>query len=142
VLVGADLSFQLPEANSERHEAALAEMAPALVEARRDVHVVVRHVLRHLLLTGKTNMTDVAAHLGIHPRTLRRRLRREETSFEEVRDEVRYAVARELLRLGALSVSDIALTLDYASASSFVHAFRRWSGTSPTNWRHGANRTR
>jgi AraC-like DNA-binding protein len=44
-------------------------------------------------------------------------------------------VARQLLLLGALNITDIALTLDYSSASSFVHAFRRWSGMSPGAWR-------
>mgnify|MGYP000069414402 CR=1 FL=1 len=40
-----------------------------------------------------------------------------------------------LLMLGALGIADIAFTLDYASLSSFVHAFRRWSGMSPGRWR-------
>ena len=80
-------------------------------------------------------MEDVAGRLGLHPRTLRRRLRQEGTSFEAIKDEVRYAAARELLMLGALDIADIAFTLDYASVSSFVHAFRRWSGMSPGRWR-------
>lgn len=80
-------------------------------------------------------MEDVAGRLAIHPRTLRRRLRQEGTSFEDIKDEVRYSAARELLMLGALDISDIAFTLDYATVSSFVHAFRRWSGMSPGLWR-------
>ena len=82
-------------------------------------------------------MVDVAERLGLHPRTLRRRLREEGTSFEAIKDEVRYAAARELLMLGALGIADISFTLDYASVSSFVHAFRRWSGMSPGLWRQG-----
>lgn len=85
-------------------------------------------------------MSDVAAYLECHPRSLRRKLRQEGTSFEEIKDEVRYATARELLRLGALSITDIAITLDFASASSFVHTFRRWSDTSPIKWRDKAGR--
>ena len=84
---------------------------------------------------GFANMEDVALRLGLHPRTLRRRLRQEGTSFETIKDEVRHAAARELLMLGALGIADIAFTLDYASVSSFVHAFRRWSGVSPGRWR-------
>jgi AraC-like DNA-binding protein len=57
------------------------------------------------------------------------------SSFEAIKDEVRHATARELLMLGALDVADIAFTLDYASASSFIHAFRRWSGMSLGQWR-------
>lgn len=95
----------------------------------------VRHLLRPLLLVGQGRMEDVAAQLGLHPRTLRRRLRQEGTSFDALKDEVRHAAARELLMLGALGIADIAFTLDYASVSSFVHAFRRWSGMPPGLWR-------
>jgi AraC-like DNA-binding protein len=66
---------------------------------------------------------------------MRRRLRREGTTFESIKDEVRFTAARELLMLGALGITDIAFTLDYSSVSSFVHAFRRWSGMSPGLWR-------
>ena len=85
-------------------------------------------------------MENVADRIGIHSRTMRRQLRREGTTFELIKDEVRYAAARELLLLGALSITDIAVTLDYATASSFVHAFRRWSGVSPGLWRSKASR--
>ena len=86
----------------------------------------------------KGGMVDVAERLGLHPRAMRRRLRGEGTTFEAIKDEVRYAAARELLMLGALGIADISFTLDYATASSFVHAFRRWSGESPGLWRKGA----
>ncbi|MCB1487077.1 MAG: AraC family transcriptional regulator ligand-binding domain-containing protein [Bauldia sp.] len=135
VFGAAKLGFRLPEADGVLHRAALAELAPGLAAARSKMRGLVPHVLRHLMMTGQAGMEDVAAHVGIHPRSLRRRLREEGTTFEEIKDEVRYAVARELLRLGALNMTDIALTLDYSSASAFDHAFMRWSGTSPTRWR-------
>jgi AraC-like DNA-binding protein len=86
---------------------------------------------------GTAGMAELAGQLGLHPRTLRRRLQREGTAFETIKDEVRHTAARELLRLGDLSIADISATLDYASPSAFVHAFRRWSGTSPGRWRDG-----
>jgi AraC-like DNA-binding protein len=135
VLRTASLAFPLPEANRTEHGTILAALAPGLAEARSNTTGLVRHVLRELLLTGSSGMEEVAARLGTHPRSLRRKLRSQQTTFEEIKDEVRYAVARELLTLGALNITDIAITLDYSSASSFVHAFRRWSGTSPAAWR-------
>jgi AraC-like DNA-binding protein len=47
-------------------------------------------------------------------------------------DETRYLVARRILRDTALPVTDFAAALDYSDAASFVRAFRRWSGTSPS----------
>ena len=135
LLTPSSLAFRLPEADIGLHEQARARLASALEDSRRDMGGHVRHLLRPLLLVGQGKMEDVAGRLGLHPRTLRRRLRQEGTSFEAIKDEVRYAAARELLMLGALGIADIAFTLDYASVSSFVHAFRRWSGMSPGRWR-------
>jgi AraC-like DNA-binding protein len=135
LLTRASLALRLPEADTGLHKQARAQLALALRESRREVSGHVRHLLRPLLLSGQGKMKDVAGRLGLHTRTLRRRLREEGTRFEAVKDEVRFAVARELLMLGAPGIADIAFTLDYASVSSFVHAFRRWSGMSPALWR-------
>lgn len=135
LLTPSNLAFRLPEADVVQHEQALARLASAIKESRRDMGGHVRHLLRPQLLIGQARMEDVAARLGLHPRTLRRRLRQEGTHFEAIKDEVRYAAARELMMLGALGITDIAFTLNYASVSSFVNAFRRWSGMSPGRWR-------
>jgi AraC-like DNA-binding protein len=135
LLTQSNLAFRLPEADAGLHDKARARLASALEESQREMSGHVRHLLRPLLLVGQGNMVDVAGRLGLHPRTLRRRLREEGSSFEAIKDEVRYAAARELLMLGALDIADIAFTLGYASVSSFVHAFRRWSGMSPGLWR-------
>jgi AraC-like DNA-binding protein len=60
---------------------------------------------------------------------LRRRLAESGTSFQELLDEVREALAQELLT--TLAVEDVALRLGYAEASSFIHAFKRWKGVTP-----------
>lgn len=135
LLTPASLAFPLPEADADLHRQARSRLQSALAGPHREIAGQVRHVLRPLLLTGLGRMTDVASHLGLHPRSLRRRLAEEGTHFEAIKDDVRHATARELLMLGALGIADIAFTLDYASASAFVHAFRRWSGMSPGRWR-------
>ena len=138
LLTPSSLAFKLPEANADLHEQARARLASALENSRAGLTGQIRHVLRPLLLVGKGSMVNVAGRLGLHPRTLRRRLQREGARFEAIKDDVRYAAARELLLLGALGIADIAFTLDYASVSAFVHAFRRWSGISPGLWRQRA----
>jgi len=135
LLTPASLAFRLPQADIGLHEQARARLASALEASQREMGGHVRHLLRPQLLMGQAKMEDVAGRLGLHPRTLRRRLRQEGASFEAIKDEVRHTAARELLMLGALGIADIAFTLDYASVSSFVHAFRRWSGMSPGRWR-------
>ena len=139
LLPASSLDDRLPEADSVLHGKALAGLVSALEQSRGETSGLVRHLLRSLLLIGQASMEEVARRLGLHPRAMRRRLQREGTTFEDIKDEVRYAVARELLLLGDLGITDIAVTLDYATASSFVHAFRRWSGMPPGLWRSRAS---
>jgi AraC-like DNA-binding protein len=135
VLARSSLAFRLPEADIDLHERALARLAANSDTSLLEMRAQVRHLLRPFLLMGRGRMEDIASRLSVQPRTMRRRLKQEGTTFEAIKDEVRYAAARELLMLGVLSITDIAVTLDYASASSFVDAFRRWSGLSPGLWR-------
>ena len=50
-------------------------------------------------------------------------------------DEGRFEIARQMLEDSEMPVSQIAAMLDYADASAFTRAFRRWSGTTPARWR-------
>jgi AraC-like DNA-binding protein len=138
LLRASTLAFRLPDADRDQHDRAVAGLVSVMDGTRGEVHGRVRHLLRPLLLMGKGGMEDMAERLGMHPRALRRRLAKEGTTLEAIKDEVRFAAARELLMLGDLNIIDIAVTLDYATASSFVHAFRRWSGMSPGRWRANA----
>jgi AraC-like DNA-binding protein len=97
---------------------------------------VVIRILHSAIITGQANEERVAELLKMHSRTLRRRLREFETSFEEILDQVRYTTAQRLLQDTGMPVGKIASTLGYSDASSFTRAFRRWSGFTPSQWRH------
>jgi len=68
-------------------------------------------------------------------RTLNRRLNAFGTGFQELADEIRLEIARQMLEDSTMEVIQIALLLDYADASAFTRAFRRWTGTTPASWR-------
>jgi AraC-like DNA-binding protein len=95
----------------------------------------VRAVLRTALLTGHARSDHVAALFSMHARTLNRRLDAYGTGFQQLLDESRFEIARQMLEDSAMEVSQIASMLDYADASAFTRAFRRWSGTTPARWR-------
>ena len=135
ILRRAALGFPLPTADRATHDARLAAVAPLIAQAPWGEAAEVGHALRSSLLTGRAGMPEIAAHLGTTPRTLRRALAAEGATFEAVRDRVRFAMARELLALTPLAIGDIALTLDFATSSAFVRAFRRWTGLPPGAWR-------
>lgn len=73
----------------------------------------------------------VAEGLKISPRTLRRRLQSEQTSFQHVMDDCRFTLAKKHLAEGKLSLTELAAALGFAEPSTFYRAFRRWSGTTP-----------
>ncbi len=95
----------------------------------------VGRVLRARVLFGNGSLEEVAAHLSMHPRTLKRRLQAEGTSFRSLLNESRFQLARQLLAGTRIEVTDIALALGYSELSGFTHAFQRWSGTAPSEWR-------
>jgi AraC-like DNA-binding protein len=72
----------------------------------------------------------------MQPRTLNRRLNAFGLSFQDLVDEGRYEIARQALLDTDMNVSHVAALLDYADASSFVRAFQRWSGKTPSQWRN------
>jgi AraC-like DNA-binding protein len=130
-----DMSFPLPSADRAARDEALRKLAAMTGATPWGWVGRTRHVLRALILEGRSGMPEVARHLGLGPRTLRRALSREGTTFEEIRDAVRLAMAKELLTMSSLAISDLALTLDYATPSAFITAFRRWTGQPPAAWR-------
>jgi len=95
----------------------------------------VRQVLRSALITGYFSESEIAALFSMHSHTFRRRLDASATSFHELVDECRFEMAREMLLNTSLSVSEVSTSLGYSRASSFIRAFRRWSGVTPGQWR-------
>jgi AraC-like DNA-binding protein len=109
------------------------------LEARHapDFPETVRGLLRSALFTGHGHIEGIATLLSIHSRTLSRRLEEHGVGFQELVDEVRFEIARQMLGETSLEAWQIAESLGYASASAFSRAFRRWSGATPGAWRKG-----
>ena len=71
----------------------------------------------------------------LSPSTFRRRLEREGCSYQEIKDEVRRAVAFEQLRESRASIGHIAEQLGFQEPSAFHRAFKKWTGESPGKYR-------
>lgn len=97
----------------------------------------VRRTIRLLLMADQCSREEVAHRLGLHPRTLGRRLQQCGTTFQDLLDETRLEVARQLLRGTRSSVARIAASLGYHDPTVFTRAFRRWTGTTPRDYRAG-----
>lgn len=97
-------------------------------------------LLRALLRAGLFKQEEVAALLGINRRTLGRQLRSAGTTFRYEVEAMRFAQAKHLLADATLNTKQVAFTLSYVDVSAFTHAFKRWSGMSPGQWRKSKDR--
>lgn len=74
---------------------------------------------------------QVAEHLHITSRTLIRRLKRAQTSYQALRDEVVKQRALYLLTETRLPIADIGARVGYSDPANFGRGCRRWFGLSP-----------
>lgn len=77
----------------------------------------------------------VAASLCMTSRTLRRKLEAEGSSYSNLLASVRHALAVDYLNSTLLGIEDIAAALGFSDAASFRHAFKRWTGKTPNEYR-------
>lgn len=78
---------------------------------------------------------DVATLFAISERTLRRQLKSENSSFQKILNDVRFQKSKHFLSTTLMPVDMIAYKLGYSEPASFNHAFTRWAGISPTQFR-------
>ncbi|GAA6202923.1 AraC family transcriptional regulator [Aquicoccus sp. SU-CL01552] len=81
---------------------------------------------------GSLSMDKLARDLGMSRQTLYRRLKAEGETFAEIHDDLRRRMALDYLTARKVSVNEAAYLLGFSEASSFVRAFKRWTGQSPT----------
>lgn len=83
------------------------------------------------------SLEDVAQHLAMAPRSLRRRLEEEGNSFRDIVEAERKQLAAQLLHGSQMKLDEMALQLGYGDTASFTRAFRRWFGQAPGEYRKG-----
>jgi AraC-like DNA-binding protein len=107
---------------------AAAERKTAAGTLRAAVESEVERLLPH----GRAQAQTVAKALAVSVRTLSRRLAAEGTTYAEVVDQLRRSLALQYLKDPGMSLSQIGWLLGYEGSTSFNHAFRRWTGRSPS----------
>jgi len=105
------------------HESGLARRVRAALLPKRDQPV------------NFDNLEDIAERLHITAQTMRRRLKREGTSFGAIKEDIRRDIAIQKVLKGSARIEDIAHAVGYAEARSFTRAFRQWTGLSPIKYR-------
>lgn len=122
-------------ANAAKRALLERELAVIAQRHRLPTTTVARRVLIACISGGDVSVAMVAAAMGLHPRSLNRRLAEEGTSVFDLLKKVRFQIARDLLENTQLPVREIASTRLYANVGAFTRAFRLWSHKSPSDWR-------
>jgi AraC-like DNA-binding protein len=117
-----------------RHSDAISSRYLARIE-RYNMVARVREVLTQRLRGREPSQEEVAEVLNVSARTLQRKLGDGGTTFKEILDETRHAMALAYLGSPQHSVNEITYMLGFSCSSSFTRAFRRWTGLSPSDWR-------
>ncbi|MFE3634296.1 helix-turn-helix domain-containing protein [Streptomyces sp. NPDC059168] len=95
----------------------------------------VRTHLLECLPAAEASIDAVAARMAVSRRTLQRLLAAEGTIFRDVVRDVREELARRYLCDTSVPLSEIAFLLGYGEVTSFIRAFRSWTGSTPQRYR-------
>ncbi|MBB1475526.1 AraC family transcriptional regulator [Shewanella sp. SG41-3] len=135
------LDLPLVKANEATARLCEAQCSQLLQQKQnwKPIAKLVKDTLVHLGLTA--SMEDIAQHLARTTRTLHRQLKLEQTSWRQVRDDVRFGIAEELL-LKPMQLDEIAERLGFSDGANFSHSFKRCKNITPSQYRKQATKQR
>lgn len=87
------------------------------------------------LSAGEPPRSEIAVALNLTEKTLQRRLKDEDSSYQQILEETRCELAQQYLREPKISVCEVTFRLGFSDQSSFTRAFKRWTGVSPGEFR-------
>lgn len=94
----------------------------------------VRQIMTKQPMNKQLSLGEVSEMLHITPRSLQRKLKEENESFQAIANDVQQQRAINLLQQTQLNISEIAFMLGYAEPSVFRRAFKRWTGKTPKEY--------
>lgn len=121
----------LKEMMADKAKSALSALTPK-------THVIdkVRYLLNHLIDQQQPISVNIISEaLAMSRQTLYRELKKHNTDFQSIFDNIRKEQAMILLKSGTESIDVISLKLGYKDNSSFYKAFKRWYDESPASFK-------
>ncbi|WP_097460189.1 AraC family transcriptional regulator [Mangrovitalea sediminis] len=130
-----------PVIRDEREMKHFLEKSPADLLARPDgsnsFTARIRAIIGKDFSESLPDFETIAAQLSMSPQTLRRRLREENTSFQEIKDNLRRDQAIYHLSRHDYAINEIAHLVGFTEPSTFHRAFKKWTGVTPGAYREG-----
>ncbi len=118
-------------------EAVATKLCDQYLREHTSLDDVVQKVRRELLaMPGNFPSEEVVAErINMHPRSLRRLLKQQDTSFQKIFDSARKQLALEYLQHTQMPIENIAELVGFSDGSNFRRAFKRWTGKTPSSIR-------
>lgn len=130
-----DLPSRLPDLVTHAAASDICEQYLAELPLAGGTSSVVRRTLIEQMPWRFPTIELMAGALSMQPRMLRRKLEAEGTTYRNILAGVRQRLAIDYLRKTRMTNEEIASRLGYSDAANFRHAFVRWTGKSPRDYR-------
>ena len=129
-----------PMVHSEQALMDFVETAPyELLLAPQDKDESITAKIRYLIGSDFTrpmpSFDEIIERLHTSASTLRRKLKREGTTYQQIKDDARREAAIAYLKRPDLSVTTSALLMGFDDPSAFTRSFKRWTGLAPSEFR-------
>ncbi|RZH00446.1 AraC family transcriptional regulator [Acinetobacter pittii] len=133
----AEWLSRIPQLANPITAAQVSAQCARLLEDFRQSEGISRQVYQELTRVPGyfPNIEQLAGSMNITSRSLRRKLEAEGSSYSQLLTNVRKALAIDYLQTTMLNTVDIAHALGFSDAVAFRHAFKRWTGKSPIDFR-------
>jgi AraC-like DNA-binding protein len=135
------LDVKIDQANDELRRKAERYINDVVQRFPLDIGKQTSALVDRHLATGHFSLRDIARQLGLHERTLQRRLSEQNMVFEEIVDQIRRERASEYVQSSAIPLIQVATFLGYSNQTAFTRACRRWFGDSPQTLRRRQSRS-
>jgi AraC-like DNA-binding protein len=99
----------------------------------------VRRATAETMRDGNLKLARVAKQMAMSARTLQRQLKERGVDFKQLTDETRRRFAINYLKERKNTLTEVAFLLGYSEVSAFNRAFKRWTGSTPLEYRRSIN---
>lgn len=130
-----------PNADPQMLQMAVEQCQESAHQLLRSVNISTEvHDYLSTHLSEALTLEQLANIFNLSSRTLIRKLKQQNTSFQRIKDEVYAFQASYYLRYSNISVDALSLVFGYGDAANFRRSFKRWFGISPQQYRRKKSR--
>lgn len=126
------LAMQWPDASATAGQVARQEAQIQIEQLGFDtsfLDCIYRYLQTHI--RQAPNLEQAAQQFAMSPATLKRKLQKHDTGFQQQVDLARKHMALYLYQIKGLSNEEVAEYLSFTDAANFRRSFKRWTGSTP-----------